>query len=394
MLTSTMARVRRRVPPRMVIAGVMAGVAAATLVASFVMSRSDFMGLLMATFIGAIYLSPVALLLSRLDLRAVGPATLEVRDEGVVLRAAGEERWVTRAELTGARVLSWPMGATLEVRDKLGARFEAEGVDRRDAHVAVDRLGFDARSHPQTWDLSASPWVSGLIGAFLGCVTAGFAAGLASSALAAALAMALTVAAAVLLRGRTWLRVGADGLQWKHGARGGFVPYTEVTELSLVVRDRHFPAGVRVALRGGGVLELLSRRNHDDRALGAFEHLRHVFETWRVRQKQAAEALLDRGGRSVSEWRDAVRALVDATPGYRGVGMDAESLAQVAEDPAAPPERRVAASLALASQPDARTRIRIAADRSANDPLREAMVAAVEDRLDDDAVERLARRER
>lgn len=385
-----MARSRRRVSLRFFLAGIATAVALSTLVAMVFLPSHDIVPLLLAEFFALLYLWPVVFLVSKLDIAALGPAMVEIHDGGVLLRSARGDRWIARADITNVRVLSWPMGATLEVSDKLGVKLEAEGLDRHAAHLSVDRLGFDARSHPQTWDLSASPWWSGLYGAFLGLFVMGFFAIIGVTFFAIA-AIPVSALAGVLFRGRVSLRVGADGFRWSHRTRGGFVSFTDVVELSLIVRDKHFPVGIRVILRNGGVLELLSRRHHDDRALGAFEHLRHVFESWRVRQQQASETLLDRGGRTVTEWRDAMRALLETSPSYRGVALDAETLSQIAEDPAAPAEHRVGASLALGATPEARVRIRIAAERLVNVPLREAMVAAVEDRLDDDTAAAVSR---
>jgi hypothetical protein len=67
----------------------------------------------------------------------------------------------------------------------------------------------------------------------------------------------------------------------------------------------------------------------------------------------------------------------------------------VAEDPSARPTQRVAAALALASADvDARTRVRVALDGCANEPLRNAMRAALDDTLDEAAVVRLEAIER
>ena len=102
------------------------------------------------------------------------------------------------------------------------------------------------------------------------------------------------------------------------------------------------------------------------------------------------ESLLDRRGRTLDDWREAVRRLVDRIDGYRGVRLDPILAARVLDDPSAPIERRVAAVWALTDHDGARasTRVRVAVDAVACEPVREALARAADDYLDEDTLER------
>lgn len=103
---------------------------------------------------------------------------------------------------------------------------------------------------------------------------------------------------------------------------------------------------------------------------------------------------LDRKGRPVEAWREALRHALSHATDYRRVGLGPADLAAVIGDPNAPSERRVAAAVALSAvQPDeAKRRARIAADACADDSLRRALERAAEGELDEALLEQDARR--
>ena len=84
---------------------------------------------------------------------------------------------------------------------------------------------------------------------------------------------------------------------------------------------------------------------------------------------------LERNGRDAAEWLRDLRALTSKAGGYREATIEARALLEVVEDGAAPPERRIAAAAALSGtpEPEARARVRVAAEACVDDRLREAM---------------------
>jgi hypothetical protein len=108
-------------------------------------------------------------------------------------------------------------------------------------------------------------------------------------------------------------------------------------------------------------------------------------------EAEGALAQLDRGGRSASAWRAAMRALLAAPENYREQAVTRDALVEVLESPGAPAERRVGAALALAGadDPETRTRIRVAAGACADERLRIALELAASDGLDDDGIGRV-----
>jgi hypothetical protein len=178
----------------------------------------------------------------------------------------------------------------------------------------------------------------------------------------------------------TTVRIGTDGVSLQRFGRRRFIPRADlegvgVNDGTLVFERRN---GKRIAVRTSGPEE-------------AGTLVRRVEEALAAHAGQApAEALaaLDRSGRPVDEWRRAVTALLGGGTGYRRAGIEADALLGVVEDGAARPERRVAAAVALASRrdPEARERVRVAAEACVSPKLRIAIAQAAEGEIDEDAL--------
>jgi hypothetical protein len=109
----------------------------------------------------------------------------------------------------------------------------------------------------------------------------------------------------------------------------------------------------------------------------------------------AVARLLERGPRSIAEWRDAITRA--AAGGYRETHVDAETLVDIVENPRSPVSQRLGAALALTELPDESSaasrdgrnhRIRAAVASSANPRVRIALERAAEGTLDDATYER------
>jgi hypothetical protein len=108
---------------------------------------------------------------------------------------------------------------------------------------------------------------------------------------------------------------------------------------------------------------------------------------------------LDRGARPLGEWRTWIRSAVSGRGGFRDVVLPAEAIERVLEAAGTKPEQRVGAALALrelrpnAHPEDARLRIRVAAEASADPHMRALLEAVAEDEIDDAKLEALLRAE-
>jgi hypothetical protein len=200
--------------------------------------------------------------------------------------------------------------------------------------------------------------------------------------------------------------VGADGIVFRRVRRSLFIPYTSVTSVT-----RH-PRGVRVERRDGPPI-VLPTQGAESRPLPTLapapghasgaEAEREVLYG-RIVQAMAARdegALahpdlerLDRRDRSLAQWREELRKLLDEQADYRRARLTTTDLARVIEDAGAPAERRIAAAVALASaEPEeARRRVRIAVDACADDELRRALESAAEGEIDEAPLKREERR--
>jgi hypothetical protein len=101
--------------------------------------------------------------------------------------------------------------------------------------------------------------------------------------------------------------------------------------------------------------------------------------------------VLDRRGRALEAWREGLRALLQRDPDYRSAAVLRDQLTEVAADPRASSERRIAAAVALSATDDveARRRVRIAVEACADVDLRAALEQAAEGEIEPRLMARL-----
>jgi hypothetical protein len=182
------------------------------------------------------------------------------------------------------------------------------------------------------------------------------------------------------------ITIGADGVSWRRGFSRGYFSWRELAEVDLW----HGNEVMLRSHRGERVLLSFSRRD-PTRAVGVIELIRAAMV--RAQSHVAANLdALDRGGRDLAEWTDAVRALLKGSA-YRGAGIDRDAIEQALGDPESSPERRVGAALALTADgsPDSRTRVRVAAEACVDEPLREALIDVANGELDEGSIEAITR---
>ncbi|MBW2453773.1 MAG: hypothetical protein JRI68_04655 [Deltaproteobacteria bacterium] len=171
------------------------------------------------------------------------------------------------------------------------------------------------------------------------------------------------------------VRVGTDGVRISGTLGSQLIRYGEISE---------------VGSEGGAVV--LGSKTGPDRVLVGGEpalaiRIREAMEAQRERRSSGVRVeLLDQGERAPEAWRSDLAKLAQSATRYRDRGLNTQELAEVVEDPACSPRRRVAAAFALSQgDPDApaRRRVRVAAEACADDQLRLALEEAAQGELSD-----------
>jgi hypothetical protein len=190
--------------------------------------------------------------------------------------------------------------------------------------------------------------------------------------------------------------VGTDGIAVERIFGRTFVAHARVTEVVSTA------GAVVLQIRGARPLWLPTGSRYSSARTRADESP-HSALLNRIEEARAAGRAgssrdarvsgLERAGRSLDAWREHLRGLTQ-TASYRRAGVVNEEIAAVLEDAGAPPLRRVAAAVALAPVGDAAIKHRIASvvRSCADDRLRVALQAAVDDELTDDDLSPLLRR--
>ncbi len=297
---------------------------------------------------------------------------------GWLLRTA--DRGEVELELRSGEVLS------VEVRDpqEADALLDAANVAPHERALTM-RLG----SPLVDLGLAAAAFLPGGCVASLVAVTAERALHLPSVATGftiftlTALAVALSVA---------WLRppavrVGRDGVSVRGGRGAWFAPWAEVTRITRL------PSSLTLSLRAGGPREISltgTPRARQD-ALCARIAEAHA-EAHAPRDLPGRLATLDRQGRTVEAWREALREIPAARDDYRQTGLSRDELLAALSDPRAPEERRIAAAFVLSAldPAEATARVRVAVETVAHDPVRVALTRASEGSLDEELLRQAA----
>lgn len=191
--------------------------------------------------------------------------------------------------------------------------------------------------------------------------------------------------------------VGRDGVALEGDRSQRVVPYARVRGVTPSA------VGVRLELDDGSVLPLTivppTDRGRRSERLGVLRRDRLAVRIHQLAaQKEGIEpigaSLLDRRGRSIAAWREALRDLMTRpVAGYRAAALEPDHVARVLETSATAPERRLGAALALSSARDPETlrRVRVVIDTCADDDLRAAIEEASQGELAESTLTRLSR---
>jgi hypothetical protein len=171
--------------------------------------------------------------------------------------------------------------------------------------------------------------------------------------------------------------IGADGVAFTKPLRREFIAFHDVSSLQIEGDE------VVLGLANGEKVRFLVS---DAKALhGA---LRRALSRFTKAQSSAIAELALEDETDVESWLDRVRRLLSHAAEYRGAAVTADALERVAKDPTARADQRIGAALALAGDEARRVRVRVAVEDVANAELAEAMDAALEDSLTEEAAKR------
>lgn len=212
---------------------------------------------------------------------------------------------------------------------------------------------------------------------------------------------AITYAVFGLLRRREAL-IGTDGIAYQKSLRKQFIPYGSVREVLPDTR------GVRLVCTDGRSI-VLPTQEQTDRPLsfgvtaGAVPtpaEARRKALMDRIAQAKAAGGgsvlarvaldKLDRNDRPVTRWKLDLQNLAKDSADYRNRELTPGDLCAVIEDAGAPPERRIAAAVALAGRDkgEAHRRVRIAVQACADEELKRALESAAEGEIEEAYLEK------
>jgi hypothetical protein len=349
------------------------------------------LGCLVAPALGAF--SAIA---TSVSIPLAAPASLSASAKGLRILRRGTSREVPAERIVDGLVLpSFPSPA-IELRLRGGRTITAAVASESEADALLDALGIGAARRRVTVSLGSAN--SSLVA---GCV-------------AFPLSVVLWMLPVLILAfgpiGREWVPalwcagvtlttmavarsfrpaevvIGTDGLRVRRPWSSRWIPYEALTH-ACVIGDA---LTLRFRVEGDSVDVMSVKFTKIDQAWALEQRIREAAALRaRGEERHAGAELLDRAGRSLEEWREALAGLVGGQ-GYRRTSLTAEDLIGVLEDPRTAPGRRIGAAVALraSGHPEARARIRIAADACGSDPVREALESAAEDELDEPKLKR------
>lgn len=307
-------------------------------------------------------------------------------------------RTIAREQVNTGWVLREHQGARVELRLKSGEQLSFDVASPSDGEALLDAIDLGPDDRALSVELGGPLFRIGIALASIipsSCIAAVVLAFLQSwvprgSATPGFLMFAMIAAgmpASIALFSPPQITVGRDGVSFKRGPFSWFVSFRDLARVQIVgtqiILHEHSGSMRSIATTGSGA----SRRQAIVERIQA-----GIDETRSRRERSTRIALLDRAGRSVEAWADALRALAEAKDAFRTTGLSADELTSVIDDPLAPAERRVAAAyvLALRDRDRAVQRVRVAIESTANERVRVALERASNGALDEQALREVA----
>jgi hypothetical protein len=194
-----------------------------------------------------------------------------------------------------------------------------------------------------------------------------------------------TIVTGVLVRfGWPKVIIGIDGVRVTGLWSRPFVPYSQIERVTPHAE------GIQILRKNGSFLSLSTIGQSSDQITALTRRIEQGMQAHDAGSGKDVGQLA-RQGRPLPVWKENLRRIALAPAGFRDQALSRDDFEKLLLDARAPAEQRIGAALALrAVDPDAKTRIRIAASASANEALRSALEACSTevDDVDDSILER------
>jgi hypothetical protein len=309
------------------------------------------------------------------------------------VRTRCHRAWVIPvSDVAAGLALDTESGPALELHLCDGRVLRARVEDKRDSRAVLERLGLGPERRRIAITLGGESWRLGYT-AFLVAAIATLAAAdnLGPVTVLVALLVTAVVPLARRLTAPAQVVIGAEGVVIRRGRRPEVVPFADI-ERAWSESRLGDDGRLILQLRGrrGARLRRIVVRGDFELATGLADRIHEALATAR-REAVAAAVRLDPEGRSVAEWRAALAGLLHGNAGYRIAAVGADDLIAMVGDASAPAPWRIGAALALreSDHPEARARVRFAADACADDEVRAALEAAAAEELDETPIQRV-----
>jgi hypothetical protein len=331
------------------------------------------------------------------------PASVEVGDDVLTIEAQGRVRRIPRADIDGGMLVPSQKQPFVELYLRGGEVLRFAVRDEPAAMELLDALDIGPSERRVHVTLS-SPQRVALVAAGRGALVImtcfmllGFLVGAYQNAFGSKLPpvflgpwLAMVVGGIVgwnRMSRPTEVTVGAEGVRIVTAWREHVLSYAQLEAVQVSGRT------LALTEKTGATTNIDMSRWVDggaaasDKLQGLARRIRDGMNAIQTTPDRVAERL-ERGGRSVADWRAALAELFGGGAGYRSATLARDVAEQVLDDGAAPVERRIGAALALASQggDEAKSRIRIAANRTTDEKLRVVLDAVAEEQLEEDQI--------
>jgi hypothetical protein len=318
------------------------------------------------------------------------PGGLRVDDQGVY---QGDRLLARRADLQAGFLT--PKGGQVIVRLKRGARrpsvrIKLESVEEGrallralDLDASQTAVELRAASELLAWSMSKQLVV--LLGPVFGVVAtlfalaAGVGAGPGFAVAGPALVLGIVAWIFGLLFAPTRVRIGVDGIATRWLGKHRFIPFAKVRGVRSYEERSGGKVylGVALTLDGGEIVKIPAGQK-GFMSVDPSELEERIRQAHEIHERGGAGAvdprLLARGNRGVGEWIAALRAIgAGANADLRTPPVPQDELLRIAEDASAEPLVRAGAAVAAGVAPDARKRLRVAAQTTASPALRVAL---------------------
>jgi len=177
--------------------------------------------------------------------------------------------------------------------------------------------------------------------------------------------------------------VGVDGVRWRHFGWTDFIGWTRIRD----IEERRGTAVLHVEAGPDVVLQV--------RDAATFVHAaKEAAQRYRDAPTPQPITALELAGENLGDWLARARSLLRGGS-YRDADIGEEQCVRIAIDPRAPVSQRIGSAAALSkASDDARARVRVAIEETADPALANALEDALEGRADETAMRRALDRER